>query len=153
MKIVAAADGSCLGNPGPGGWAWITEDGRSGSAGARASTNNRMELRAVLELLINTDPGSELVIQSDSAYVIGVFTQWLKTWRMNGMRKSSGKRVENLDLVERIDSLLTGRVVNFEKVPGHAGHRLNEKADALAQAAARKAQERLARESARSPAT
>lgn len=152
MRTVAAADGSCLGNPGPGGWGWITEDGRRGSAGARASTNNRMELRAVLELLRNTDPAEELVIQTDSAYVVGVFTQWLKTWRTNGMRKSSGKAVENIDLIDRIDTLLQDRNVRFEKVPGHAGHSLNERADALAHEAARSAQDRLRREAQRAGA-
>ena len=141
--IIAATDGSALGNPGPAGWAWVTSDGREGFAGARYSTNNRMEMRAVLELLVATDPAETLVIQSDSAYVVGVFTEWLEKWRQRGMRTAARKPVENIDLIEQIDGLLKGRDVRFEKVPGHAGHPLNTKADALANQAAQRAKARL----------
>lgn len=131
MAIVAATDGSSLGNPGPAGWAWVTTDGREGFAGARRSTNNRMELRAVLELLLAMERTDQLVVHTDSACVIGVFTEWLDAWRRRGMRTSSNKPVANIDLIERIDQLLQGRDVRFEQVAGHAGHPLNEKADAL----------------------
>ena len=140
---IAAADGSCIGNPGPGGWGWVTADGRSASAAAKRTTNNRMELRAVLELLRATGPNEPLVIQSDSAYVIGIFTQWLENWRRNGMKTAAKKVVENADLIEDIDAELQGRTVSFEKVPGHAGHPLNERADTLASTAARTAVERI----------
>ena len=70
MAVIAATDGSCLGNPGPGGWAWVTEDGREGGATATSTTNNRMELRAVLELLRAVDRSEPVVIQTDSAYVV-----------------------------------------------------------------------------------
>lgn len=142
----AATDGSALGNPGPAGWAWVTEDGREGFAGARHSTNNRMELRAVLELLLAVDPRAPLIIQTDSAYVIGVFTEWLSGWRTRGMRTASNKPVENVDLIEWIDRELQGRNVVFEKVPGHSTHTLNNRADALAHGAAQRAKQRLARE-------
>ncbi len=91
----------------------------------------------MLELLKATNSNEPLVIQTDSAYVIGIFTQWLEAWRRNGMRTSARKPIENADLIEAIDVARQGRSVSFEKVPGHAGHYLNEKADALAQAAAR----------------
>jgi ribonuclease HI len=143
-RIVAATDGACIGNPGPGGWAWVTADGREGAAAALGTTNNRMELRAVLELLRAFRPSVPLLIQIDSAYVIGVFTEWLPKWRQRGMRTASGKQVDNADLIEAIDEQLNGRDVQFEKVPGHAGHALNERADALAVASARRAQKRAA---------
>jgi ribonuclease HI len=144
METVAATDGSALGNPGPGGWAWVTEDGREGSAAATYTTNNRMELRAVLELLRAVDKSETLVIQSDSAYVIGVFTEWLDAWRRRGMRTSRNAPVENQDLIEVIAQELEGRQVRFEKIPGHAGHRLNALADARAQEWARLAAQKLA---------
>jgi ribonuclease HI len=103
-----------------------------------------MELRAVLELLRASDPKVPLVVQSDSAYVIGVFTQWLSDWRRNGMRTASRKPIGNVDLVERIAEELERRTVTFEKVQGHAGHELNERADELAQMAARHAAEVVA---------
>lgn len=142
----AATDGSALGNPGPGGWAWVTEDGREGYAGARRSTNNRMELRAVLELLLAVNPSGTLIVQTDSAYVVGVFTEWLSGWRARGMRTASNKPVENVDLIEWIDNVLQGRDVIFEKVPGHSTHVLNNRADTLAHGAAQRAKQRLARE-------
>jgi len=139
---IAAADGSCLGNPGPGGWGWVTADGRTGSAGARQTTNNRMELRAVLELL-NAVPDNPIVVQTDSAYVVGIFTEWLEGWRERGMRKPSGKPVGNQDLIEAIAEVLETREVTFEKVRGHSGHALNDAADALARSAAEAARQRL----------
>ena len=104
-----------------------------------------MELRSVLELLRSV-PSGPLLVQSDSAYVIGVFTRWLEEWRSNGYRNSSKKPVENRDLIEDIDALLRGRDVKWEKVPAHAGHQLNERADALANVAARRAVARVALE-------
>ncbi|MGH2358770.1 MAG: RNase H family protein [Candidatus Limnocylindria bacterium] len=83
------------------------------------------------------------MIQTDSAYVIGVFTQWLEAWRRKGMRTSRNAPVENRDLIEAIAHELDGRQVRFEKVPGHAGHRLNELADAKAQHRARLAAREL----------
>lgn len=139
MTVVAATDGSCLGNPGPGGWAWVTTDGRCDAKAARMTTNNRMELRAVLELLRATDPAEEVVVQTDSVYVLNIFTKWLEGWKRRGMRTANRKPVENQDLIRAIDAALTGREVRWEKVPAHAGHPLNEEADRLARAAAERA--------------
>jgi ribonuclease HI len=102
-----------------------------------------MELRAVLELLRALDRSEPVVVQTDSAYVIGVFTQWLEGWRRRGMRTSRNAPVENRDLIEAIAQELEGRQVRFEKVRGHAGHRLNELADAKAQEGARLAAREL----------
>ena len=109
-----------------------------------------MELRAVLELLRALDKSEPVVIQTDSAYVVGVFTQWLEGWRRKGMRTSRNAPVENRDLIEAIAHELEGRQVRFEKVPGHAGHRLNELADAKAQERARLAARELS-ERAKTP--
>jgi ribonuclease HI len=113
QQLVAATDGSALGNPGPAAWAWVLEDGRQDWASVCHSTNNRMELRAVLELLGDISAPS-LVIQCDSQYVINVFTQWLPDWRRRGMRTSSRKPVENQDLIVAIDGLLQGHDVTWE---------------------------------------
>jgi ribonuclease HI len=143
MVVVAATDGGAIGNPGPAGWAWVTEDGREGWARARRSTNNRMELRAVLELLGAIDRNEELVIQTDSQYVHRIFTEWLDAWKQKGMRTSARRPVENQDLIMAIDDALRDRTVTFEWVRGHAGHPLNERADQLANAAARSAFDEL----------
>jgi ribonuclease HI len=101
-----------------------------------------MELRAVLELLAQV-PDDPLVVQTDSAYVVGIFTEWLEVWRARGMRTSKGHKVENLDLIESIETAIEGRAVTFEKVRGHSGHPLNEAADELARSAAESARRRL----------
>lgn len=137
-RLIAATDGSALGNPGPAGWAWVLADGRQDWASMRHSTNNRMELCAVKELLLAV-PSASILIQCDSQYVINVFTQWLPDWRKRGMRTSSRKPVENQDLIIAIDELLQAHDVTWEWVRGHVGHPLNERADALARFAAERA--------------
>jgi ribonuclease HI len=105
-----------------------------------------MELRAVLGLLQAIPPPEPLTIQTDSAYVLNVFTQWLPGWRRRGMRTAANKPVENVDLISEIEALLVGREITFEKVPGHAGHPLNERADALARSDAERARRTVAAE-------
>lgn len=139
MRTTAATDGGCIGNPGPGGWAWITEDGRQGYASAKHTTNNRMELRAILELLKAVSPLEPLTIQTDSQYAMNVFTKWLPQWKAKGMRTGRNKKVENQDLILAIENEMTARDVVFEWVRGHVGHPLNEEADRLANTAARRA--------------
>ena len=135
---MVATDGSSIGNPGPSGWAWVCADGRQDWASARHSTNNRMELMAVRELLRSIDD-NPLLIQADSQYVIGVFTEWLPVWRGRGMKTSSRKPVENVDLILEIDDLLSERDVEWQWVKGHVGHALNEAADSLARHGAERA--------------
>lgn len=138
--MIAATDGSSLGNPGPSGWAWVCEDGRQDWASARHSTNNRMELTAVRQLL-TTVTDEPLIIQTDSQYAKNIFTEWLEGWKRRGMRTSGRKPVENQDLIVEIDTLLQQRDVTWEWVRGHDGHELNELADDLARFAAARAKQ------------
>lgn len=152
-RTIVATDGSCLGNPGPGGWAWACEDGRSASGGHAGTTNNLMELRAVYEALIAHDTSAALLIQADSMYVINIFTQWLPSWRAAGWRTAAKKPVQNRDAIEMIASQLEGRDVRWEHVRGHTGHPLNERVDLLARQEAMRMQERLQRPGKGSNAT
>ncbi|QQM67812.1 RNase H family protein [Actinomyces weissii] len=137
MTIIAAADGSALGNPGPAGWAWYVDDSCWAAGGWPESTNNRGELTAVLELLRATaHTGQDLLIQADSQYVINSLTKWRHGWKKRGWRKADGKPVLNDDLMKELDQALVGREVRFEWVRGHVGHPLNEAADTRARAAA-----------------
>ncbi|MDT0156003.1 ribonuclease H [Microbacterium sp. ARD32] len=143
MTIIAAADGSALGNPGPNGWAWYIDDERWAAGGSPHGTNNQGELRAVLELLRATSGVDEkLLIECDSRYVIDSVTKWMPGWKRRGWRKSDGGPVLNRDLLEGIDEALRGRDVEFSWVKGHAGHPLNEAADERANAAAKAYQQK-----------
>lgn len=136
--IVAAADGSALGNPGPAGWAWYVDEGSWQAGGWPHGTNNMGELKAVLALLQATAdrPNRPLRILCDSKYVINCITQWMPGWKAKGWKKKDGKPVLNRDLLEELDRALAGRTYEFEWVKGHAGHHLNEAADERARAAA-----------------
>jgi ribonuclease HI len=128
---IAYADGSCLGNPGPGGWGVviIEPDGKviELSGGEPKTTNNRMEMTAAIEALRRTAPGARVILHSDSRLVIN-------TMNLGWKRKA------NTDLWRLLDAESALRRVTYQWVPGHEGIALNERADALAQAAARKAQ-------------
>jgi ribonuclease HI len=128
---IAYADGSCLGNPGPGGWGVviIEPDGKviELSGGEPKTTNNRMEMTAAIEALRRTAPGARVILRSDSRLVIN-------TMNLGWKRKA------NTDLWRLLDAESALRRVTYEWVPGHEGVALNERADALAQAAARRAQ-------------
>lgn len=143
QEIVAAADGSALGNPGPAGWAWYIDDDHWASGGWAHGTNNMGELKAVLDLFEATAsrPEAKLRVYCDSQYVINSLTKWMPGWKKKGWKKSDGKPVLNRDLLEALDQALTGRDYEFIWVKGHAGHELNEKADSLANGAARAYQE------------
>ena len=143
QEIIAAADGSALGNPGPAGWAWYIDDDRWASGGWAHGTNNMGELKAVLDLFEATAsrPEAKLRVYCDSQYVINSLTKWMPGWKKKGWKKSDGKPVLNRDLLEALDQALTGRDYEFIWVKGHAGHELNEKADSLANGAARAYQE------------
>jgi ribonuclease HI len=135
--IIAAADGSALGNPGPAGWAWYVDDECWASGGWPHGTNNMGELMAVLDLLRQTaHRDDELHVFCDSTYVINTVTKWMAGWKRRGWRKGDGKPVMNLELVQALDQAMQGRRVVFEWVKGHAGHELNEAADRRANAAA-----------------
>ena len=135
--IIAAADGSSLSNPGPAGWAWFIDGDRWAAGGWKHGTNNMGELMAVLDLLRQTrDADDDLLVMCDSQYVINALTKWLPGWKRKGWRKADGKPVLNVELLQDLDRELQGRRVTFEWVKGHAGHELNEAADARARAAA-----------------
>jgi len=136
MTITAAADGSALGNPGPAGWAWYVDDDRWDAGGWKHATNNIGELTAVLELLRATAHlDDDLLILCDSQYVINCISKWMPGWKKKGWKKADGKPVMNLELLKEIDEAIVGRRFRFEWVKGHAGHPLNEAADARARAA------------------
>jgi ribonuclease HI len=135
--IIAAADGSALGNPGPAGWAWYVDDECWAAGGWPRGTNNQGELTAVLELFRATAHlDDELLVQCDSQYVINAVTKWMAGWKRKGWRKADGKPVLNLELLQELDAATQGRRYRFEWVRGHAGHPANEAADERARAVA-----------------
>lgn len=137
MTLIAAADGSALGNPGPAGWAWYIDDAQWRAGGWPRATNNQGELMAVIDLLHATAGRAEaLHVLCDSQYVINSVTQWMPGWKRRGWRKSDGKPVLNRELLQELDSAIQGREVTFEWVRGHTGHAMNEAADLRARGAA-----------------
>ena len=137
MTITAAADGSSLGNPGPAGWAWYVDEDTWDAGGWPKGTNNLGELTAILRLLEATaETGEELHILADSQYAINVVSKWRLGWKKRGWTKADKKPIKNLELIQEIDRAMEGRRVTFEWVRGHAGHRMNERADDLARGCA-----------------
>jgi len=134
--LVVATDGSCLRNPGPGGWCWFASDDCWGAGAEAATTNNRMELMSVAMLLEAVPIESPIHIQADSRYVIDALTKWRHSWKRRAWRTSSGGPVKNRDLIEHLDVLMAARTPTFEWVRGHTGHAANEAADERARAAA-----------------
>lgn len=141
--LTVGVDGSALGNPGPAGWAWYIDDSSWQAGGWENSTNNRGELSAIIKLLEATQhTNHDLAILADSQYAINSITKWMPGWKRKDWKKSDGKPVNNQDLMIQLDELMTaaktaGRTIRFEWVRGHAGHPLNEAADARANAAAK----------------
>jgi ribonuclease HI len=135
-------DGACSGNPGPGGWAAILRyrgHERELSGHEEQTTNNRMELMAVIEGLRALTRPSRVLILTDSAYLERAFTDgWLQRWKRNGWRTAAKKPVANQDLWVALDEAAAPHTIRFERVAGHAGVELNERADRLAVAAIRR---------------
>ncbi|MEO1251434.1 MAG: ribonuclease HI [Pseudomonadota bacterium] len=133
--IIIYTDGACSGNPGPGGWGVLIEDGgqsRELFGGEAETTNNRMEMKAVIEALKTVGAGSSVTIYTDSQYVKNGVTQWIHGWKRNGWKTSARKPVKNKDLWVELDALTDGRSIDWRWVKGHAGDPGNERADALA---------------------
>ncbi|MEA3221308.1 ribonuclease HI [Immundisolibacter sp.] len=129
------ADGACRGNPGPGGWGALLRYGeqeRELWGGEAHTTNNRMELTAVIRALEVLQRPSRLHIVTDSQYVLHGITQWLAGWKRRGWRTADGKPVKNQELWQRLDELLAPHQAEWTWVRGHTGHPENERADALA---------------------
>jgi len=143
-RITIATDGSCLGNPGPGGWAWADSDGNHDSGAHPDTTNNLMELRALFEALKSRPSETPLRLQVDSMYVINIFTNWLESWKSNEWKTAGNKPVQNRQGIELINAELAHRDVIWEHIKGHSGHPLNERVDKLARDAALRQQRKVA---------
>ena len=135
-KVIMYTDGACSGNPGKGGWAAICLYGeykKTFTGFEEQTTNNRMELTAVINGLKALKEPCDVEIYSDSQYVCDALNSgWLKNWQANGWIGSNKKPVKNVDLWKDLDEMLNKHVVTFHKVTGHNGNPLNEEADKLA---------------------
>jgi ribonuclease HI len=145
-EVKLFTDGACSGNPGPGGWAFLLRHPASGKemerAGAqRDTTNNRMELLAVIRGLEALKRPTRVELISDSIYVGRGLSEWLPKWKANGWRRREGKNfkpIKNEDLWRQLDALLGRHQVHFTHIRGHTGHPENERCDTLAVAAYQK---------------
>ena len=134
-KVIIHTDGACSGNPGPGGWGVILEGGahrKELKGGEPLTTNNRMELTAAIEALEALKVPSEVDLYTDSNYLRGGITSWIKGWKKNGWRTADRKPVKNVELWERLEKASSRHTVRWHWVKGHVGHDANERADALA---------------------
>ena len=136
--VTIYTDGACSGNPGPGGWGAILLSGslrKEISGGDPATTNNRMELLAAISALRELKSPSDVELYTDSKYVKQGISEWITTWKANGWKRRSGRKllpVKNEDLWRALDALVATHRVTFRWVEGHAGHEENERADKLA---------------------
>ncbi len=135
MTVHAFTDGACSGNPGPGGWGAVLRwNGQEKElfGGESATTNNRMELMAAISALEALTRPAEVVITTDSTYVLKGITEWLPSWKRRNWQTASKKPVKNVDLWQRLDEAVSRHSVTWEWVKGHNGHPENERADELA---------------------
>ena len=141
-RVTIYTDGACAGNPGPGGWGAlvIADDAVRELSGFEAqTTNNRMELKAAVEALRVLDDGTEVDLHTDSQYLRTGMAEWLARWKRNGWRTADKRPVKNVDLWQELDALAQRHAVRWHWVRGHAGHPENERCDALANDAIRRA--------------
>ncbi|GKS85586.1 ribonuclease HI [Acidovorax sp. SUPP1855] len=136
-QVVIYTDGACKGNPGPGGWGVVLRSGaleKELFGGELGTTNNRMELLAVIEALGALKRPCEVTLFLDSQYVRKGITEWIQGWKKKGWRTAAGQPVKNVELWKRLDDLVAqgGHVIDWRWVKGHAGDPGNERADALA---------------------
>jgi ribonuclease HI len=133
--VVIYTDGACKGNPGPGGWGVLLRYGgreRELYGGERATTNNRMELTAVIRALESLKRPCEVDLFTDSQYVRNGIMTWIRDWKRRGWKTADRKPVKNVDLWETLDALAAAHVVRWHWVKGHSGHPENDRVDALA---------------------
>ncbi len=134
-RVEIYTDGACKGNPGVGGWgAWLRNGGNETElfGGERHTTNNRMELLAVIEALSTLSPPANVRLHTDSQYVQKGISEWIHSWKRRGWRTSDGKPVKNVDLWQRLDAVSGRHKIEWVWVRGHAGDPGNERADQLA---------------------
>ena len=136
-KVVIYTDGACKGNPGPGGWGVLLQAGDARKelfGGERETTNNRMELQAVIEALVALKRPCDVTLYLDSQYVRKGITEWIHGWKAKGWRTASKEPVKNVELWQQLDALVSGagHRIDWRWVKGHAGDPGNERADALA---------------------
>ena len=134
-KVFLYTDGACSGNPGPGGWACLlkyNDAQKEISGGARETTNNQMELTAVIEGLSLLKKPCEVELFTDSKYVLEGATKWLDGWIQKGWKKADKKPVLNRDLWEKLIPLFQRHTITWHWVKGHAGHPENERVDTMA---------------------
>ncbi|WP_342617248.1 ribonuclease HI [Rhodoferax sp. GW822-FHT02A01] len=143
--VVIYTDGACKGNPGPGGWGVLlrSPDGSEKElfGGELGTTNNRMEMTAVIEALAALKRPCAVVLHLDSQYVLKGITEWLAGWKAKGWKTAAKQPVKNVDLWQRLDALVStsGHTIDWRWVKGHAGDPGNERADALANKGVEKA--------------
>jgi ribonuclease HI len=136
--VIIHTDGACSGNPGPGGWGAILAFGKNVKelkGGEAQTTNNRMELMAAISALEALKRPCLVDIHTDSQYLRDGITRWMHGWKRNGWRTADKKPVKNMDLWKRLDAVGAQHRVRWHWLKGHAGHRLNERADSLAREA------------------
>ena len=134
-QVVIYTDGACSGNPGPGGWGAILIWGdreKELCGGEPATTNNRMEMMAAIQALEALNRPCRVELHTDSQYLMKGVTEWLAGWKARGWKTASKEPVKNVDLWRRLDEARLRHQVDWRWVKGHAGHELNERADALA---------------------
>jgi len=128
-------DGACRGNPGPGGWGVLLRAGKHEKelwGGEAHTTNNRMEMTAVIEALKALKKPSEVVLTTDSQYVRKGITEWIEGWKRNNWKTAAKKPVKNVELWQEIDALAANHQIDWRWVKGHSGHSENERVDDLA---------------------
>lgn len=134
-QVEIYTDGACKGNPGPGGWGVLLRSGAHEKelfGGEQLTTNNRMELLAVIRGLQALRQPSVVTVHTDSQYVQKGVSEWLRAWKARGWLTADRKPVKNVDLWKELDALLPGHRIHWKWVRGHAGHPENERADGLA---------------------
>ncbi len=142
-SIQLYTDGACSGNPGPGGWAFILRDVKTGkemtgSGGASGTTNNQMELQAVIEGLSALKKSCRVELYSDSKYVLQGLQEWMAGWKSRGWMRLEGSKkrpVKNVEQWQELDRLIQLHSISYHYVPGHSGHIENERCDEMAVAA------------------
>lgn len=142
-EVILFTDGACSGNPGPGGWAYLLRDIATGTEkrvadAERDTTNNRMELTAVIRGLEALKRPCKVEVVTDSAYVAEGIASWMQSWKRNGWQRREGNRlkpVKNVELWQRLDELTRKHTVTVRRIRGHAGHAENEVCDQMAVAA------------------